>query len=382
MFVKVSETYDLSTKVGKMGLVGIHTPEGRLVYKHWEGLYKNYRRVRFASCDVAMACASMLPADPLQIGVEAGSIAPQDMFNPILYKACSNDSMSQILNRIYAGSTATNVDVAKNSVIASNEASFGNAGVIVGEHGAESVSNTPSQFDIYYALLSDTNGWKKAMPQAGLQMRGLYPLVWSVLKTLGQPSNWSSCIQPEIVVPGTNEQTGATNYGESNTSLGSMGQYMRGPAMRMPACDTFVATNMEGGQTVMVDNVNIAQMRDNDHSYPTENAIDKFSPTPIANFVKPNLDLPDCFVGVMILPPATLNQLYYRLKVTWTIEFTEPRPLTDLTNWYGLQSVGIQSYATDYATQTQALKNSGASVTLGMLDTSEVDAVKIMEGSK
>ena len=26
VFVKVSETYDLSTKIGKMGIVGIHTP--------------------------------------------------------------------------------------------------------------------------------------------------------------------------------------------------------------------------------------------------------------------------------------------------------------------------------------------------------------------
>ncbi|ADB24814.1 ORF9 [Chimpanzee stool associated circular ssDNA virus] len=89
MFVKVSETYDLSTQTDKMGFVGIHTPEGKLVYNMWSGLFKNFRKFRYASCDVTMACASMLPADPLQIGVEAGDIAPQDMFNPILYKAVS-----------------------------------------------------------------------------------------------------------------------------------------------------------------------------------------------------------------------------------------------------------------------------------------------------
>ena len=65
VFVKVSETYDLSTKTNKMGMLGIHTPDGKLVYSMWRGLFENFRKMRFVSCDVAMACASMLPADPL-----------------------------------------------------------------------------------------------------------------------------------------------------------------------------------------------------------------------------------------------------------------------------------------------------------------------------
>ena len=125
MFVKVSETYDLSTQTDKMGFVGIHTPEGKLVYNMWSGLFKNFRKFRYASCDVTMACASMLPADPLQIGVEAGDIAPQDMFNPILYKAVSNDSMSTLLNRLYVGKAASTSAIAKNSVVAQNDEEFG-----------------------------------------------------------------------------------------------------------------------------------------------------------------------------------------------------------------------------------------------------------------
>ena len=75
VFVKVSETYDLSTKIGKMGIVGIHTPDSDLITRHYGGFIQNMKFAKFVKCDVAMACASMLPADPLQIGMEAGSIA-------------------------------------------------------------------------------------------------------------------------------------------------------------------------------------------------------------------------------------------------------------------------------------------------------------------
>ena len=42
--VRISETYDLSTKVGKMGIVGIHTPTGSLIDKLWPGLVLQYKR--------------------------------------------------------------------------------------------------------------------------------------------------------------------------------------------------------------------------------------------------------------------------------------------------------------------------------------------------
>ena len=161
-----------------MGFLGIHTPDGKLVYSMWKGFFQNYRKMRFVSCDVAMACASMLPADPLQIGVEAGDIAPQDMFNPILYKAVSNDSMSMLLNKIYAGgqTSESGIVLSKNSISSQNEPVFN-----------FSATKEIDQFAMYYGLLSDSDGWKKAMPQAGLNMRGLVPLTFSLFATQGQP---------------------------------------------------------------------------------------------------------------------------------------------------------------------------------------------------
>ena len=187
--VRVSETYDLSTKVGKMGIVAIHTPTGSLIDKMWPGLVLQHKKVRFVKCDVAMACASMLPADPLQIGVEAGSIAPQDMFNPILYKAVSNDSMSNIQSYIQgygSANIASTVAVNQGSVVDMNEPGFTKD--YQGEPTGSLNPGDPVQIDafsIYYGLLADSDSWKKAMPQSGLTMRGLYPLVYQVVSNYG-----------------------------------------------------------------------------------------------------------------------------------------------------------------------------------------------------
>ena len=181
--VRVSETYDLSTKVNKMGIVGIHTPTGSLIDKMWPGLVLQHKKMRFVKCDVAMACASMLPADPLQVGVEAGAIAPQDMFNPILYKAVSNDSMSNILAYLMGAGGEPALDfpnVDKGSIVDINNTLFTSSPGATGE-----LSPTYDQFKMYYGLLADSNGWKKAMPQAGLTMRGLYPLVYQVIHPYG-----------------------------------------------------------------------------------------------------------------------------------------------------------------------------------------------------
>ncbi|ADB24798.1 putative capsid protein [Chimpanzee associated porprismacovirus 1] len=360
MFVKVSETYDLSTQTDKMGFVGIHTPEGKLVYNMWSGLFKNFRKFRYASCDVTMACASMLPADPLQIGVEAGDIAPQDMFNPILYKACSNDSMSVLLNRLYAGADASTSAINKNSVVAQNDESFG-----------YDADNDVDQFAMYYGLLADSDGWRKAMPQAGLQMHGRKPLVFGITSNFGQPSN-VGLPNGKMVYTGN----GDGSLTARNTIDSTLFQYMRGPTMGMPALDTFVQL---GGSTVVngfADSVTVPEV--SDRAYPISNG----SITTPGNVCTPNLDTPDCFVAAIVLPPAKLNRLYYRMKVTWTIEFSGLRPDTDLTNWYGLALAGVQSYGSDYLTQTATIARATSTAnTSGMVDTGDVSLTKVMEGA-
>lgn len=370
MIVRVSETYDLSTKPEKMGLLGIHTPNGRLVYEMWKGFFQNYRKMKFVGCDVAMACASMLPADPLQIGVEAGDIAPQDMFNPILYKAVSNDSMSNLLNKIYAAGGVLDAStwLNKNSVSSENTPAFG-----------YSSTQDVDQFAMYYGLLSDTSGWKKAMPQAGLQMKGLVPLTFSLLATQGQPSVSGSLGISSLYYPGDGDNSEDTKIISRATT---MGRYMRGDTRRMPSVDTMVMTYDGFSNNSEALGVYPAN---NSGSGPVVGS--NFILTPSepgranSTLIVPNLDVPNCFVAAIVLPPAKLNRLYYRLKVTWSIEFSGPRPLTDLTNWYGLALVGTHSYGSDYLTQSPLITKGESKNQQSMVDAGDMEITKVMEGS-
>lgn len=326
VFVKVSETYDLSTKIGKMGIVGIHTPDSDLITRHYGGFIQNMKFAKFVKCDVAMACASMLPADPLQIGMEAGSIAPQDMFNPILYTAVSNDSMSNILGFIQ-GQDDSIKSLVKNSIVDIQDGAFKNS-----DDGAV------DQFNMYYALLSDADGWRKAMPQAGLEMRGLVPVVFGVSANTGMLPALNSA-QNSPAVPGVKDGAPSAQTVE----------FIRGPSMRMPHFPT--------------------------HRFATTAQKDVF----LANDVCIESQLrnpPTAYVAIVVLPPAKQNQLYYRLKVTWTIEFSAPRSMTEVLSWRALANLGEQSYGTDYATQSKAM-----AVTTDMVDTQGADINKIMEGS-
>ena len=332
MQVRISETYDLSTQVGKMGLVAIHTPSFEKVARLWGGLCKNFKFLKFTSCDVTMACASMLPADPLQIGTDAGDIAPQDMFNPILYKAVSNDSYSNFVNRIMC--TASEVFGASGgSVSAINEPDFG-----------KDTAMTPlDQFSLYYSLLADKDGWRKSMPQSGLQMKGLYPVVFSVLNNIGNNSN----VADNVISGNTadfNKVHSRTSAGDTSVSIGT---FMRGPPIRMPRVPTAVLNG-----TVGSDSVDGVMLEYSTPKYPT------------------------CYVGVIVLPPAKLNKLYYRMRVTWTVEFTEPRTLFELASFQSLAEIGTEFYGTDYVTQSSL-----ATKKTSMVDTKDADVQLIMEGS-
>lgn len=353
--VRISETYDLSTKVGKMGIVGIHTPRGGLLNRLYGGLIPHYSKFRFVKCDVAMACASMLPADPLQIGVEAGSIAPQDMFNPILYKAVSNDSMTNVLSYVMSKVGGSGADAAlnKGSVVDINNTAFD--GVV-------------DQFSTYYGLLSDDSGWRKAMPQSGLVMKGLFPLVYQVVSSYG-----SNQVDPNTMNFPTQVDSGLNGMDTDGSAVTSIVPYQfRGPAMRMPSVDTtyfidmpddYQSSNLStwpGDSIVIVNSIGPKPSRSLDVTFLGDNT----------------QGVPPCYVGLIILPPAKLNQLYYRLKVTWTVEFTGLRSLADVTTWRTLTHTGSESYGTDYVEQSSKMTANTA-----MVDTLDADIQKVMEGS-
>lgn len=342
VMVRVSETYDLSTKVDKLGVVGIHTPTGDLIDKLYPGLVLQCRKFRFVSCDVAMACASMLPADPLQVGVEAGTIAPQDMFNPILYKAVSNESMTNFLRYIQACQDDGDVSATfrKGSIISVNNGDF------------QSVAGaSQDQFKMYYALLADSDGWRKAMPQSGLSMEGLYPLVYQIVAQYGNDAVDTALAPGDAITPGLSNEAHTPPIAKDGVSGSINDHYLRGPSMRMPAIHTVYYGTSTDYATNIVPNTSA--------------------------YVKSNTGkVPPAYVGLIVLPPAKLNQLYYRLKVTWTIEFTDLVAMTDIAKWGQVAGIGSSSYGSDYQIQSQAMASKTA-----MVDTAGADIEKVMEGA-
>lgn len=343
--VSVSETYDLSTQTNKMSLIAVHTPDRELIQKTYPGLCMNSKYCRIVSQDVVIACASLEPADPLQIGTAAGSIAPEDMFNPILYKAVSNASMSQLEARLhslnYGGSTPA---------IDGHQAVVDN----------DDVTLMADEFPVYYALLSNRDGFKAANPQQGLSMTNLVPLVYERLDSVGTWSTQGYDLQYKI--PINSGEAGGGGFG-----LGDITPYsMRGNAKPMPRFPTSIITGMSP-QTVPSPTVRGTHYQ--------ANGMDDGNP-PNEQIVMP--PLPICYTAAIIVPPSKLHKLYYRMVIRTHLEFSEVRPITEVTGFYSLaNSYFPEVYYSDY----EDLSKRFADATCTQVDVKSADIEKIMEGN-
>ena len=295
--VKLTEVYDLSTTKGKMGMICIRTPTSGALRNQWQGLWDNHRFVRILKCDVALACASVLPTDPLSVGVTEGDMAPQDMFNPLLYKTVSNESMEALVQRCYGLSAGGNTGIEQIPPSTVNEfdpvlanASFDN-------------------WTVYYSQLA-SKGWRKAMPQSGFNMRNVRPFVYQVLNTVGNQLLPSSSSSMNTVPYNSYAQYSGT---VNNNTTGSV--TFRGRPVPMPRLPTkYLSSN--------------------------NNAVGDVS-------------IPQFPVVAIITPPARLHELYFRLRVTWTVRFEKVVSFADYQFPVDLQDIGAQVYGTDFEFPTK-----------------------------
>lgn len=268
--VRLSSMYDLQTNT-KFGVIGVHTPSAGQLMTKYDGLVRNYKFFKIKRCNVKIACASVLPADPLQVGVTAGKISPADMMNPILYRAVSNDSWNVFLNRIYgsgwSGDAADGLDDAFANINASNSEK------------------------IYYSLLSSP-GWRKVMPQQGLSVKNLKPLVHEVVSVFGQQNRISLNSADQIA---DNTIVG-TSYAGAPLLQTDQNTIFRGRTIPMPAIPT-----------VQIDN---------------STATPAVASTP---------GIPKTMVLAIVMPFSQLQVMYYRMIVTWDIVFFGLRPATEIS---------------------------------------------------
>lgn len=319
--VKITETYDMKTTVNKVGVVGVHTPTTALLRRLYPGLMKNHRYMRFVKCDVVGACASVLPADPLQVGVTNGQVAPEDMFNPILYTAVTNSSFDTLIARVNALSDVNVLESVASGNLAPNMSAENN-------------------FKIYYALLSENGKFRKSMPQTGFAIKGLVPLAHTLVSTFGNVGSIAnehalaedgenSVPIPELDIPTLND-------GWSDSSKESV--MFRGKSVKMPR-------------------------------FPIHTARENYDAVP-------NPAIPNTMVLAMILPPAKLHEFYYRMRVTWTIRFEKIISALEIDGTSSFLDAGNYAHGQNY-TYTSS-KAEMENVT-DMLDGTDVEISKIME---
>lgn len=318
--VTLSETYDLRTQLNKMTLIGIHTPKKDLIMKTYPGLVMNSRYCRIKGIDVVLSAVSNLPVSPDQVGAGADQIAPQDMLNPILYKAVSNDSMSVLEMRLH-GLNGTDDEV----------------GQMV-NYTPGHVSDLEDEFGLYYSFLQDRDGFKIAHPQQGLSMKHLVPLVFEKYYNVGENVN------------NTNDLYRNLN-GDPLVIGTPTAQAMRGRAHPMPRFNT---TYLRPNTDAVANGMGAGTPQNRQTDMP---------------------DILPVYVAMILMPPSVRCLMYYRMRVTCHLSFEEIRPIQDITSFELLSSVYAPLvYHSDYGEQTKAFPNA-----TDMVDTT-ADIQKIMEG--
>lgn len=305
VFVKVRETYDLHTTKNKMTVIGIHTPKPNIIKANYPGLLMQCRAYRPVSADVRIACASVQPLDPLGVGTSEGDVAPEDVFNPILYKAISNKGMSQLEARItqlvLSGNAQLDVDGSSASI------------------DVDSTTTVSDEFGIYYGLLSNTHDWKHANPQSGLSMSGLRPLVYEMVYNVGDTSGTS----------GSYAYPDGTGAAQTSNITGIIGK-----AKEMPFINCTAYSIVHSPAYANFESAGFPKITEGGDTPANCEVI-----VPWINVV----------CGAIIIPPSRLHELFYRMVVEWTIEFSALRPIGEITDWSGLSSLGNATHYQNYS---------------------------------
>lgn len=339
--VTLSETYDLSTKLGRMTLIGVHTPKKDLIQKMYPGFAMQYKYFRINSVSVKMASVSTLPVSPDQVGADASQIAPEDMLNPILYKAVSNNSWSTMQARL----AGLGYQISNPSGMAIPPV-VGNMAFTEDDSVSDATEN--SELPVYYSLLSGRQGFRIAHPQQGLAMRNLKPIVFEKWYTHG-----------------VNDGAGIVEEWNGETSqfdkVSIPPREMLGRAHRMPKINTTYLTAID--------------TLSNGVGYRESGMGPKTDKSPM-NTQCEMPDLEPVMLAMAILPPCVRTKMYYRMVVRCSISFFGKRPITDVTSFAQMQTVVYpQVYHSDYAEQSKSMDE-----TTDMVDVKNASIIKIMEG--
>lgn len=352
-----TETYDLNTINNELSLLAIHTPQANTMKRMFHGLFEQYKKFKILGCNFRMVCASQQALDPTLVGFSEGQMDPRDVLNPILFKACTGESMNALLDQIYNASQ---------SVTASSSGST--LGASVDQH----LTNNSLALRSYYSLLAD-DSFRREHPQKGITVMGLKPYVHKVVTT--QPFKWSvtnagtSTNYDRPMVPGGTVTSGSSAYGFGAPSGSNI--YSEDPV----------------NPSVFVSN-GLTDMPWLDTSFTkvdtyTDGSGQESSLAKTTNLLT---NVPRVYMGVLVLPPSVALNLYFRLQIVWHIQFKDFRPAQDLLPVYAENSINTESSSLDgqdLGTQQTGYYNlyhtaSKLAKDVGSIDTTGIENIEVV----
>lgn len=297
-----TETYDLNTINDELSLLAIHTPQANTLKRMFHGMYEQYKKFKILGCNFRMVCASQQALDPTLVGFAAGQMDPRDVLNPILFKACSGESLNALLDQIYNPSE---------DVVPGGGSNLGHS---VDQH----IDSSARAKSAYYSLLAD-DSFRREHPQRGITVMGLKPMVHKVVTT--QPFKWS-------VAPTLNGYRGTGNpliAGDDNNSNTHATGGFGGPS------GSKVLNSDPVNPSVFVSN-GLTEMPWLDTSYTKVHDFVDGSGQSQGGAKAASLvaNVPRVYLGVLVLPPSEALNLYFRMQIVWHIAFKDFRPSIDL----------------------------------------------------
>ncbi|AMR73072.1 capsid protein [Human feces smacovirus 3] len=322
------EILDVNTVKGNVTIIGIHTPTGNTPVRRLSGFFSQFRKFRYKGCSVQVVPAATLPADPLQVGFEAGenTIDMRDMLNPILFHGTHGESLQIAWNNIFYNHDRFN------STDTGSTGYIEGAGFDADDVNFANSTNSPVETQYYQAITDRT--WRKFGIQSTFKLPFMSPRVWK-----------ASTVYP--ILPNAYQDQGAMNTdsfmgGESALPQGTF--FEPSLSRRVGAQPTEILSQhwMSSGTTPLGWLPTVTMPVNSGSVYPAPPTI-----------------LPKIFMGILVLPPSYLQELYFRVIVTHYYEFkgftASLAPASQMPSNIGTYDNAVKQTATQGAKEAMAI---------------------------
>lgn len=333
------EIYDISTIAGKLSIVGIHTPTGYTPFNMLRGFFSQYKKFKYNGITkLALQPAAQLPADPLQVSLEAGqSLDPRDLLNPILFHGARGESIGAALNVAYKN---TGLSFQTNSTD-TVELAWVPQGTSTPDGGVPE--------NLYYSALSDPS-FRKFGVQEFIQLGPLVPLVHRVNSNFYFGPNSQNYQGPQITTNGIDSASAVPQIWDGNTGA--------------DASSTFVPVQLFTNGTA-----ELGWMPTR-----TFNTRDDYNEQEATNPREQTAMVPKLYMGILIFPPSYNQKLYYRCVITHSFSFCDFGTYQDpnMVSANKTSTPNPTSYFNHFGVETTATMSLNLSDAEGVLETSGV----------